>query len=145
MSLPLQDTLFTLLHLLIIGFNLLGWAIPALRKTHFWATMATLFCWLVLGFWHGIGYCPITDWHWQVKSKLGQTDLPNSFIKYFADRLFKINANAVFIDALTLGFFFTGHSNYCKAKFLWAKKIPHLRDLKTYSPDWASLSALISS
>ena len=34
-----------------------------------------------------LGYCPSTDWHWQIKEAMGETGLPNSFIKYYMDRL----------------------------------------------------------
>ncbi|GAB3217835.1 hypothetical protein GCM10027454_02790 [Algoriphagus aestuariicola] len=57
--------------------------------------------WLGLGIWFGIGYCPLTDWQWQVKSKLGETDLPNSFIKYWIDRMAGIDADPVTIDVAT--------------------------------------------
>ncbi len=83
--LALLDVLFTLLHLLIIGFNLFGWIWPATRKLHLWCAGATAFSWLILGIWFGLGYCPITDYQWQIKEKLGEQNLPNSFIKYYAD------------------------------------------------------------
>jgi hypothetical protein len=41
--------------------------------------------WLVLGYFYGLGYCFLTDWHWQVKRALGVRRLPGSFIKYAAD------------------------------------------------------------
>lgn len=105
MSLATKDFLFTILHLAIIGFNLFGFIPKTTRKIHFWFTMLTLFCWSVLGICYGLGYCPITDWHWQIKEKMGEINLPDSFIKYFADGIFQTNFNADFIDGLTLGFF----------------------------------------
>ena len=105
MSLMVLDFLFTILHLFIIGFNLLGWIFKTTRKTHFWFVMATLGCWIILGFWFGFGYCPITDWQWHIKTQLGEQNLPDSFIKYFADKVFNSNINADLIDALTLIFF----------------------------------------
>jgi Protein of Unknown function (DUF2784) len=69
--------------------------------------MLTLFSWLILGMWFGIGYCPITDWQWQIKEHLGETDLPNSFIKYFADKITGKNISADLVDTLTaVGFGF---------------------------------------
>lgn len=32
--------------------------------------------WFILGQWFGIGYCPITDWHWKIKATLGRGDKP---------------------------------------------------------------------
>ncbi|QNL49045.1 DUF2784 domain-containing protein [Olivibacter sp. SDN3] len=97
----LLDLLLTLLHLVIIGFNLLGWIWRATRKLHFYVILATAFSWLVLGIWFGIGYCPITDWQWQVKKELGEKDLPNSFIKYIVDKLTGLNSDADWIDTIT--------------------------------------------
>src|SRR5215467_6957172 len=81
------NSFLTLLHLIIIVFNLLGWIFPATRKANFICILATAFCWFVLGIWFGWGYCPITDWQWHVKEKLGETNLPSSFITYYADKL----------------------------------------------------------
>ena len=101
MYLHFLDFLLTLLHLLIIGFNLFGWIWKSTRKSHFYLVIATIFSWVVLGFWFGFGYCPVTDWQWQVKAKLGESDLPNSFIKYFADKVTGMDINSTMIDAVT--------------------------------------------
>lgn len=103
----LLDLLFTFLHLAIIGFNMLGWIWPQTRRAHFICVVLTLFSWLVLGLWFGIGYCPITDWQWQIKEHLGETDLPNSFIKYVVDKISGRDISAELIDTLTaVGFGF---------------------------------------
>ncbi|HYH55178.1 MAG TPA: DUF2784 family protein, partial [Anseongella sp.] len=57
--------------------------------------------WLLLGIWYGIGYCPLTDWQWQVKERLGESGLPASFIKYFADRVSGRDISASLINLLT--------------------------------------------
>ena len=101
MWLYLLDHFLTALHLLIIGFNLLGWIWPVTRRLHLWCVLLTAASWLGLGIWFGIGYCPLTDWQWQVKSKLGETDLPNSFIKYWVDKVAGIDADPVLIDVIT--------------------------------------------
>ncbi|WP_256006931.1 DUF2784 domain-containing protein [Pedobacter deserti] len=95
------DALLTLSHLLVIGFNLLGWIWPATRKAHFVVVCATAACWLLLGIWYGIGYCPLTDWQWTLKERMGETDLPASFIKYFADKVSGRDIPAVLVDWLT--------------------------------------------
>lgn len=106
MDLKLLDILLTLLHLLIIGFNLLGWIWKSTRRLHFIVVAITAACWLILGIWFGVGYCPITDWQWHVKEQLGEHNLPNSFIKYFADKISGADINATLIDILTaVGFF----------------------------------------
>ncbi|MGV3504609.1 MAG: DUF2784 domain-containing protein [Adhaeribacter sp.] len=105
MPLVLQDYLYTALHLAIIGFNLLGWIWPATRKGHFICVLLTAGSWLLLGLWYGIGYCPITDWQWQVKEKLGEQHLPASFIKYYADKLSGRDIPASLVDLVTAGSF----------------------------------------
>ena len=101
MDLRLLDFMLTLLHLLIIGFNLLGWIWKPTRKLHFVCILFTALCWFGLGFWYGIGYCPLTDYQWQIKTLRGEQNLPNSYIKYFADAIFGSNINATLIDVLT--------------------------------------------
>lgn len=95
------DFLFTVLHLLIIGFNLLGWIWPSTRRLHFALVLLTAGSWLLLGIWYGLGYCPITDWQWQIKESLGERDLPNSFIKYYADKISGQDVSADLIDIVT--------------------------------------------
>ncbi len=98
----LLDLFLTFIHLIIIGFNLFGWVSPFTRKAHFICVIATAASWFLLGIWFGIGYCPVTDWQWQVKSKLGEHNLPASFIKYYADKISEKNISAAFIDRVTV-------------------------------------------
>lgn len=76
------DTLFWWLHMLVIGFNLLGWIWNSTQRLHLVIVLVTTISWLILGFWYGFGYCFLTDWHWKIKRKLGEDDLPSSFITY---------------------------------------------------------------
>jgi hypothetical protein len=96
------DLFYTFLHLAIIGFNLFAWIFPRLRKAHLISVGITAACWFILGIWYGWGYCPVTDWQWDVKEKLGEQNLPNSFIKYFADKISGSDINASLIDTVTL-------------------------------------------
>lgn len=96
------DILFTVLHLLIIGFNLFGWIFPATRKLHFIFILITAFSWFILGIWFGMGYCPITDWQWQIKEKMGESNLPGSFITYYANKVTGRNFSDEFINQITL-------------------------------------------
>ncbi len=102
MSLQLLDYLLTFLHLLIIGANLFAWTWKKTRKLHLYIVGITLFCWLILGIWYGIGYCPITEWQWQIKNELGETNLPNSFVKYYLDQLTGQNIPDTTVDIITL-------------------------------------------
>ncbi|WP_158992052.1 DUF2784 domain-containing protein [Mucilaginibacter sp. L196] len=105
-GLRILDLLLTLLHFVIIGFNLLGWIWKRTRKLHLIVVCVTAACWFILGIWFGIGYCPITDWDWQIKEKLGEHNLPDSFIKYYADIIVGRSVNASLIDTLTAAGFF---------------------------------------
>ena len=95
------DVLFTIVHLAIILFNLFGWIPKATRKAHFMAILLTAASWFLLGIRFGIGYCPVTDWQWQVKARLGERNLPNSFIEYYAEKLSGRNFDTGFIDTVT--------------------------------------------
>lgn len=97
----LLDILFLCLHVIIILFNLFGWIWIRTRKIHFWLMSATLFSWLVLGLRYGLGYCFLTDWHWDIKRQLGETDLPASFVKYFLDRYTFFDISAATVDLVT--------------------------------------------
>jgi hypothetical protein len=104
MLLHLLDILLTLFHLVIIGFNLFGWIWKP--KLHLVLVLLTAGCWFILGIWFGWGYCPITDWEWQIKEKLGEQNLPNSFIKYYADKISGQSVDPSLIDTLTAVCFF---------------------------------------
>jgi hypothetical protein len=125
-GLKILDLLLTLLHFVIIGFNLLGWIWKRTRKLHLIVVCATAACWFILGIWFGIGYCPITDWDWQIKEKLGENNLPNSFIKYYADRIMEHPVNANLVDILTAAGFFAAvilavYFNFIKKRVLKSK------------------------
>ena len=84
-------------------FNLTGWIWRRTRKVHLMVLSLTLMSWLVLGIWYGWGYCVLTDWHWEVKEKLGEKNLPASFIKYLGDKLIGKNLDPSLVDNITLG------------------------------------------
>ena len=99
------DILFTILHIVITLFNVVGWIFPKTRKLHLITIGLTFASWFILGFWYGFGYCFLTDWHWDVKNKLGETDLPSSFIKYFADKISGKDISATLANNVTLTIF----------------------------------------
>jgi hypothetical protein len=106
MALKVYVILLTLFHLIIIGFNLFGWIWQSTRKLHFICIILTAACWFVLGIWMGWGYCPVTDLEWHIKEKLGEHNLPGSFIKYYADKISGVPISAPLIDTLTAACFF---------------------------------------
>ncbi len=101
--LKIFDILFTLAHVALIGFNLLGWIWKRTRKAHLVVLVLTAASWFVLGIWYGWGYCPLTDWQWEIKEKLGEKNLPNSFVKYAVDKLTGLDINPSLVDTVTVG------------------------------------------
>jgi len=92
-----------------------------MRIAHLITVVATAFSWFVLGIWFGWGYCPITAWQWKVKEKLGEAHLPNSFIKYYADKISGKNIDPAIVDMATLVIFvvviiITVYLNFVKGK-----------------------------
>lgn len=100
--LQLLDLIFTLAHVVIIAFNLLGWIWYKTRRLHLLCVLLTALSWFLLGIWYGFGYCFLTDWQWQIKRRLGETDLPASFIKYAADQVTGFNTDPILIDWITV-------------------------------------------
>jgi hypothetical protein len=95
------DKFFIIFHTLYALFCLFGWIWRKTRKLNLLVLLLTLFSWIVLGIWYGIGYCPLTDWHWQVRSNLGMYDMPNSYIKFLLDTLTGLDWNAAAVDIMT--------------------------------------------
>lgn len=81
------DVVLTVIHLVIIVFNLFGWIPRRTRKAHLISVLLTACSWFILGIWYGFGYCPVTDWQWRIKEKLGETNLPRNFVEYFAEKI----------------------------------------------------------
>lgn len=100
------DIFFLSFHTLLIIFNLFGWIYKKTRKINFITLSLTGASWFILGIFYGIGYCPLTDWHWTVVRKLGKTNIPNSYIKYLFDRLTGLDINSLLVDYLTAICFF---------------------------------------
>ena len=90
-------------HGALVLFNLTGWIWAVTRRVHLIVIGLTFLSWLGLGVIYGWGYCPCTDWHWQVKHALGETDLPYSYVKYYADRLTGLDWDPLIVDAAVLG------------------------------------------
>ena len=96
------DYFFLVFHSTLVLFNLTGWIWRQTRRLHLIVISLTVLSWVGLGMFYGWGYCPCTDWHWHVKRELGETNLPNSYIKYYLDHLTSLNWNPTVVDALVL-------------------------------------------
>jgi Protein of Unknown function (DUF2784) len=93
---------FFILHTSWIVFNCVGWIWRRTRHWHLAAVSATMLSWFGLGIWYGWGYCPWTDWHWQVRARLGYRD-PPSYTQLLLRELTGVSLSPGQADALTVG------------------------------------------
>lgn len=97
------DIFFVIFHSSLIIFNLFGWIWKKTRLANLITLAITGSSWLFIGLIVGmLGYCPLTDWHFNILYKLGKTDLPTSYIKYLADRLTGLDIDQTLVDNATL-------------------------------------------
>jgi hypothetical protein len=90
------------LHISVIAFNLFGWALKETRFANLLLILLTLGSWYIFGRWLGVGYCPITDWHWRIRRRMGVTPIPDSYIKLVLDGISGKDLDHNKINALTL-------------------------------------------
>ena len=98
----LLDCFFTILHTLLILFNLTGWIWRYTRKWNLISLLLTAGSWVFLGFFYGFGYCPLTDWHFSILYELGERGLPASYVQYLIQRVLHVSVTSSFADAITL-------------------------------------------
>lgn len=97
------DLFFLVFHLLLVMFVLTGWIWNKTRPWHLAVVLLTLASWFILGLRYGIGYCPLTDWHFQVLRELGKTNLPSSYISYIISRFTGMAVPEKLVDIITAG------------------------------------------
>ncbi len=112
---------FFVFHTTIIIFNLTGWVWKKTRLINLIALLLTFFSWFILGIWYGFGYCPSTDWHWQVREKLGYYDMPSSYIEFLIESFTGLDVNAKLVDIFAVLFLLLA---------LTASIITNIRDFK---------------
>jgi len=95
------DIFFLVFHSSLILFNLFGWTLKKTRRLNLITLLLTGFSWIGLGLFYGFGYCPFTDWHWQVLDKLGSPVPYHSYIQYLFDRILGLKMIANTADTLT--------------------------------------------
>jgi Protein of Unknown function (DUF2784) len=100
---------FFVFHTSWIAFNCLGWMSRRTRRWQVATVSLTALSWFGLGLWYGWGYCPCTDWHWQVRARLGFED-PPSYIQLLIRELTGIEpgqgvANTVAVVTLAVSAF----------------------------------------
>ena len=87
----LLDWFFVIFHSVLIIFNLFGWVLKPLRKANLISLILTGASWTLLGIYYGLGYCPLTDWHWHVLEKLGKLPNTSSYVAYLFHRILSID------------------------------------------------------
>ena len=97
---------FFIFHTGLTLFNISGWAFRSTRKWNLITLLITAFSWFVLGIWYGWGYCVCTDWHWQVREKLGYQDRSNSYIHFLVLKLTGVDLDPGFVELVTVVIFF---------------------------------------
>ena len=88
-------------HTVVILFNVFGWMIPRWRFLNLILLSLTAFSWFILGIWYGLGYCPFTDWHWQIRDLLGYQDMSSSYIHFLILKLFGVDLPTDLVDGVT--------------------------------------------
>lgn len=100
------DKFFFVFHTSLIFFNLFGWAWKKTRLAHLVVISLTALSWFGLGIWYGFGYCPSTDWHWQVRTRLGYYDLPDSYLQFLFEHLTGKTVSAQLVDIVAVSALF---------------------------------------
>lgn len=96
------DIFFTVFHSLLVLFILFGWIWKKTRRLNLICILLTAASWLVLGIFYGLGYCPLTDWHFNILERLGYSDLPSSYLSFLFTRLTGMQIDQNLVDAVTL-------------------------------------------
>ncbi len=89
-------------HTVVVLFNTFGWIFRRTRKWNLITLSFTAFSWFVLGIWYGWGYCFCTDWHWQVREKLGYHDQSRSYIHFLILKITGINFPIQLVETVTM-------------------------------------------
>jgi len=95
---------FFVFHSTLIVFNLFGWIWKKTRRIHLAVILLTAFSWFILGIWYGFGYCPFTDWHYQVRMRMGHYDMPESYLKFLIKSLTGLDVSQIWVDIFAVFF-----------------------------------------
>ena len=95
---------FFVFHTSWVVFNCVGWIWRRTRPWHLATIALTAVSWFGLGIYYGWGYCPCTDWHWQVRARMGYRD-PPSYIQLLIAELTGRDVPSGLADAITAGVF----------------------------------------
>jgi hypothetical protein len=95
------NIVFFAFHTSWIVFNCVGWMWRRTRPWQLATVSITALSWFGLGALYGWGYCPFTDWHWEVRARLGYDD-PSSYIQLLIRELTGIDMGPVWADTLAV-------------------------------------------
>jgi hypothetical protein len=98
------NVFFFVFHTSLVLFILLGWLWTKTRKINLAVVVLTVFSWFILGIWYGFGYCPCTDWHWQVRMRLGYYDMPSSYLSFLFRSITGWQVNKTIVDVFAVVF-----------------------------------------
>ena len=95
---------FFIVHTSWVAFNCAGWIWRRTRPWHLATSVLTVASWVGLGMSYGWGYCPCTDWHWQLRARMGFRD-PPSYIQLLVEELTGLAVTTRWADVLTVTVF----------------------------------------
>ncbi len=98
------NVFFFVFHSAVIIFNLFGWIWKKTRLANLILLCATAFSWFFLGIWYGFGFCPCTDWHWQVRMKLGLYDSSTSYLEFLVENFTGQDVSRTIVDIFAVAF-----------------------------------------
>ncbi len=113
---------FFVFHSSLVLFILFGWIWSKTRKINLAIVILTFLSWFFLGIWYGFGYCPSTDWHWQVRMELGYYDMPASYLTFLIRSLTGWDVDKTLVDVFAVVFLLLA---------LFASVITNFRDWKS--------------
>ena len=96
------DWFFLIFHTGLSLFNSLGWMFRKTRRIQLVTISLTAASWFVLGIWYGWGFCPSTEWHWQVRDALGTPVQSDSYIHFLILEIMGLNLPARGVDIAVL-------------------------------------------
>jgi len=92
---------FFVFHTAWMIFNLIGWAWRRTRPFQLLTIGLTAFSWFILGIWNGLGFCICTQWHWEVRQRLGYRDQERSYVALLIHSMTGIHVNEMLSEAVT--------------------------------------------
>ena len=95
------NLVFFAAHNALMLLNTFGWAFRRTQKLQLAAMLATLFSWVVMGAWHGFGYCLCTDWHFQIRRELGIYGGESSYTQLLLNQLPGVNVSVQAANLMT--------------------------------------------